>query len=68
MMNVRSVCCREPLPDGAPWQIRIYRAVATLTRLLERRRWEKGFADARDQVQRLARTDHRFEHDILSIE
>lgn len=65
MTSVESLCCHEPLPDWAPYGLRILRAIARLTRALERRRWERAFADAQGQVRRLARIDHRFERDIF---
>ncbi len=65
MTSIDSVCCREPLPEWAPSGLRMIRAIRRLTRALERRRWERAFADAKDQIRRLTRIDHRFENDIF---
>lgn len=65
MTNVESLCCREPLPDWAPYTLRVLRAITRLAKALERRRWERAFADAQAQLRRLGRIDHRFERDIF---
>ncbi len=65
MTNLESLCWREPLPRWAPSGIRRLRVIARLTRVLERRRWERARAEARDQMSRLMNIDHRFENDIF---
>ncbi len=65
MTSIDSVCCREPLPEWAPSGLRMIRAIGRLARALERRRWERAFEDAKDQLRRLTRIDDRFEKDIF---
>lgn len=65
MTSIESLCCRDPLPDSPPSGLQILRAIVRLTRSLERGLWERARADARGQMRRLARIDHRFERDIF---